>query len=353
MTLSSLAPRRVPGADDPESGSAYVIPASASKRARALAAAVALSAATICHAQTLPSSPASFPPRETPNWRSVPAKSLPNYPSTSLGAQDPIIAWNGPAGEVSEGRDYRVAVEAFLLADGDPSVVDPPLRLALRSLGDFEFTTTEDPLGRWPPAWFEVLVSRRPDLCRVLFERNIKPSLDAVFANNRYSAEEKQERARRAWSNHVGGVWPQLRASLPEFQAAYPVTRAVWKRSYGLISQGESAIVVEIMDVSAVFSRPATALRIGQTDTYANGGSGLRNFFNFGSLGGAPESATRSARFVPASVFESLRSTLVTAVGEERVRVAAEPEEWALTRGYCDIGKPDQPGAGRPDERPQ
>lgn len=272
-------------------------------------------------------------------WQAIPATNLPDYESTTLTETDLIIAWNTPGKQGIAGKDYRIAEDVFLLADGSQSVVEPLLKKALSLFGQFEFTTTETKLGHWSANWFEVLVSRRPDLCRALFEHRIKPGLEALSADSRLSAEQRQERSRWIWRNHVSGLIFQARASLPEFQPEYQATKAVLSKKYGLLFRSKSNIAVEIMDVSAAFNHPMTGVRIHQWDTYPNTGSGIRNFFNIGSLGRAPEPSSLTSRLVPATVLDIVRTVLISSSGEGKVRVAASPAEWALTRGVCNFEK--------------
>jgi hypothetical protein len=274
---------------------------------------------------------------EPPIWQAVRATNLPYYESTALTKTDLIIGWTTPTKQDIGQKDYRIAKEAFLLADGNQSVVEPQLKKALSSLGKFKFTTTETKLGCWDADWFEVLVSRRPDLCKALFERCIKPTLDEISADSHLSPEDKKERARWTWRNHISGLIPQDRAPLPEFQSAYQVTQAVLSKKYGFLFQSESNIAVEIMDVSAAFGRPMISVRIQQSDTSPNVGSGLRNFFNLGSLGRAPEPSTDTIYSVPSTVLDVVRTVLISNSGEDKVRVAASPSEWALTREFCNF----------------
>ena len=102
-------------------------------------------------------------------WQAINATSLPGYQYTALSGTDQIIAWNTPPEPRDLGINDRIAREAFLLVDSDLSSVEPLLKKTLSSLGTFEFSTTKIKLGHWSPAWFEVLVSRRPDLCNAFF----------------------------------------------------------------------------------------------------------------------------------------------------------------------------------------
>ena len=269
-------------------------------------------------------------------WQAIKATDLPGYQYTALSGADLIIAWTEPR---DLGINDRIAREAFLLVDSDLSSVEPLLKKTLSSLGTFEFSTTKIKLGHWSPAWFEVLVSRRPDLCNALFERSIKPILEKIIAESSLSAKQKEERIRIVWRNYTGGLISQGRASLPEFQTEVQVTQALLSKKYGFLLRSKSAQTVEIIDVSAAFGRPMTGVKFQQWDTYHNTGSGIKTFFNLGS-GGNAEPSSFDLISVPAVFFDTVRAALISNLSDNKVQVAASPVEWALTRGFCEVEGP-------------
>lgn len=260
---------------------------------------------------------------EDPNWTVAEARLLSPESDAARNAET-LLAWRVPRGTLLVPvTENQAATEAFLLVELPFDQAVPILRRAVKEYGRAQETTRQEPRSELRLGWLELLVGCKPGLRREAGERSLRPELARAVAAGAFTAAEMEQRLSEA--ERAGGVGPEdLECSESLRGVTAPVFEAVVGRSGGWFSCSKSELAVEARDVSDLFGRPATAIRICRTDTERN--PNYHPFeFKF-HLFGAP-SKTRLRDVVPGTVFQAVVEAFR---GQGKLSsVVSDPEYWA------------------------
>lgn len=262
-------------------------------------------------------------PQTMPAWSLGQATEANDASALAVSHKDRVLLWTGQG-------TARAAAEAYLVVDAPFASVQPAVQEALGALGRFESSRSDGPLAYQFEGWDEVLLSRRPDLREALADRFARPRLELAQREGAITAAELDLRLAQARANTASV--PQDRIELDSFKATYAQYSAQQNTKYGLLGRSHSELGVVVFDVSAAFGRPTTAVSVSRRDEYPNPNhgvfSGLRDF---NILGGSQTSPTLTASVVPASVFNAVRTALVSVSSSDRVQIAPNPATWVAS----------------------
>jgi len=262
-------------------------------------------------------------PQTMPAWSLGQATEANEASALAVSHKDWVLLWTGQGAA-------RAAEKAYLVVDASFASVQPAVQEALGALGRFESSRSVGPLAYQFEGWDEVLLSRRPDLREALADRFARPRLELAQREGAITAAEFDLRLAQARANTASA--PQDRIELDSFKATYAKYDAQQNTKYGLLGRSHSELGVVVFDVSAAFGRPTTAVLVSRRDEYPNPNhgvfSGLRDF---NILGGSQTPPTLTASVVPASVFNAVRTALVSVSSSDRVQIAPKPAAWVAS----------------------
>ena len=256
------------------------------------------------------------------HWSIAEARSL-SPESDAARNGETLLAWRVQRSVLTTDTEDQAATEAFLLVELPLDQAVPVLRQALAICGRAEETTRQELRSELRLGWLGLLVGCKPQLRSEVAEQRLRPELERAVAAGAFTAVEMEQRLAEA--ARAGEVTPEDLGRAESLRGATaPVFEAVVRRSGGWFSRSKSALSVEARELSDLFGRPATGVRICRTDTEPN-----PNYHPFEfkiHVFGAP-SKTRLRDVVPGAVFEAVAEAFCRQ--GKRVAVAASPAEWA------------------------
>lgn len=248
-------------------------------------------------------------------WRIEAARPGMSLSAALIRKREPLVLW--PDSDV-------VPASAVHFLSGAPfERVLPVVQRTLRkwSVSD-QFPKSTRALAYFPDDWITVLLSRRPDLREALARFDNDHDLDLAEQLGALTAKETLQRKAEA---RQGLAWsPQSRIEIGDFQKDYG---AWFGSSGGTRDPYPLAVIASVLDVSAAFGRPATAVSLMRVSSYHNPNyRPFRDFLKF-DLFASSASRTLHEITVPGEVFEAVRGALQFDSGTS-LSVADSPLRW-------------------------
>ncbi|MBK8475770.1 MAG: hypothetical protein IPL39_05510 [Opitutaceae bacterium] len=259
---------------------------------------------------------------EDPNWTVVEARLLSPESDAARNAET-LLAWRVPRGTLLVPvTENQAATEAFLLVELPFDQAVPILRRAVAAYGRARESGRPEPLNELRLGWLELLVGCKPGLRREAAEQRLRPEFERAVNAGAFTAAEMDQRLAEA--ARAGEVMPEdLERAESLRGVSAPLFASVVPRSGGWFSRSKSELMVEAHDVSALFGRPATAIRICRTDTEPNPNYHPFEFKIY--IFGAP-SKIRLRDVVPGAVFQAVAEAFRKQ--GKLSSVASSPADW-------------------------